>query len=37
MNLSIETWISIIVGVIPFGGIVTWFWKRYFEIGRAHV
>ena len=30
MNLSVETWISIIVGVIPFGGIVTWFWKRYF-------
>lgn len=30
MNWSIETWISIIVGVVPFGGIVTWLWKRYF-------
>lgn len=30
MNWTIETWISIVFGVIPFGGILTWLWKRYF-------
>lgn len=30
MNLSVETWISIIFGIVPFGGIVTWLLKRFF-------